>query len=327
MSGKPVLVTGGAGYIGSHVCKHLSRSGYTPVVIDNLSVGHETAVKWGPLIQADIRDTSAVAAALGKYGIELVMHFAASAYVGESVNHPIAYYDNNVGGMISLIRACQETGVKGFILSSSCATYGTPEIIPISEQTPQKPVNPYGETKLICEHILRDVQAAHDMRFAALRYFNAAGADPEGELSERHTPETHVIPLALMAASGRIDQFEVYGTDYPTPDGSCIRDYIHVQDLARGHVAALTRLEVGAESFAVNLGSGKGHSVLELVALIERLCGKRLPVRYQPRREGDPPILVADPSKARALLDLVAERSDLETLIRDAAPSFGVQVV
>ncbi|SLN38382.1 UDP-glucose 4-epimerase [Roseovarius gaetbuli] len=326
MTGKPVLVTGGAGYIGSHVCKHLSRSGYTPVVIDNLSVGHATAVKWGPLIEADIRDTAAVASALAKYGIEMVMHFAASAYVGESVKHPITYYDNNVGGMISLVKACQEGDVRTFILSSSCATYGTPEIIPISEQTPQRPVNPYGETKLICEHILRDVEAAHGMRFAALRYFNAAGADPEGELCERHAPETHVIPLALMAASGRITEFEVYGTDYPTPDGSCVRDYIHVQDLARGHVAALARLEAGAESFAVNLGSGKGHSVLELLALIERLSGKRLPVRHQPRRIGDPAILVADPSKARALLDLTAERSDLETLIRDAAPSFGVEV-
>lgn len=327
MSGKPVLVTGGAGYIGSHVCKYLSRSGYVPIVIDNLSVGHETAVKWGPLIQVDTRDTSAVKETLTKYGVELVMHFAASAYVGESVKHPISYYDNNVVGMVSLLKACQDSDVAGFILSSSCATYGTPDIVPISEETSQNPVNPYGKTKLICEHILRDVQAAHGMRFAALRYFNAAGADPEGELSERHSPETHVIPLALMAASGQIDRLEVFGIDYPTPDGSCIRDYIHVQDLARGHVAALKRLESEAESFSVNLGSGKGHSVLELVASIESLCGKRLPVKYEPRRAGDPPILVADPLKARKLLNFVAERSDLETLIRDAAPSFGVQLL
>lgn len=327
MSGKSVLVTGGAGYIGSHVCKHLSRSGYVPIVVDNLSVGHETAVKWGPLIQIDTRDTSAVKATLQKYQIEWAMHFAASAYVGESVKHPISYYDNNVVGMVSLLKACQDSDVAGFILSSSCATYGTPDTVPISEETPQNPVNPYGRTKLICEHILQDVQAAHGLRFAALRYFNAAGADPEGELSERHSPETHVIPLALMAAAGQIDRLDVYGTDYPTPDGSCIRDYIHVQDLARGHVAALERLESGAESFSVNLGSGKGHSVLELVASIENLCGKPLPVKYEPRRAGDPPILVADPSKAWELLNFVAERSDLATLIRDAAPSFGVNLL
>jgi len=323
---KPILVTGGAGYIGSHVCKHLSRCGYTPVVIDNLSEGHEEAVKWGPFIKADVRDTSAVTTAIHEHGIRHVMHFAASAYVGESVKDPITYYDNNVSGMVSLLRACRDAHVQGVILSSSCATYGTPKTVPISEETPQHPVNPYGTTKLICEKMLQDVDAAHGLRFAALRYFNAAGADPEGELTENHTPETHVIPLALMAASAKLDNFGVFGTDYATPDGSCVRDYIHVQDLARGHVAALARLESGAESFAVNLGTGQGHSVLELVAAIERLTGKPLPIRYENRREGDPPILVADPSKANALLGFTTQCSDLETIIRDAASSFGVQL-
>ncbi len=326
MTEKSILVTGGAGYIGSHVCKQLSRSGYLPVVLDNLSEGHEAAVKWGPLIKADVRETATVTAAMREHNTKLVMHFAASAYVGESVKDPISYYDNNVCGMNSLLKACCVTGVSGIILSSSCATYGTPETVPICEETPQRPVNPYGTTKLICEQMLRDVEVAHGLRFAALRYFNAAGADPEGELSENHAPETHVIPLALMAAAGKIDSFGVFGTDYPTPDGSCIRDYIHVQDLARGHVAALARLEAGADSFTVNLGTGQGHSVLELVAAIEKLTGKPLPVRHQSRREGDPPVLVADPSKANMLLGFTAERSDLESLIRDAAPSFEVQV-
>lgn len=322
MSGEPILVTGGAGYIGSHVCKQLSKVGNLPVVIDNLSVGHADAVKWGPLVTADIRDTTAVEATLRDYGIKRVMHFAAFAYVGESVAHPIAYYDNNVGGMISLLKACGAAGVETLILSSSCATYGIPEHLPISEDTPQNPVNPYGRTKLICEHMLRDAQTASGLRFAALRYFNAAGADPEGELSERHDPETHVIPLALMAAAGRRAHFDVYGTDYPTPDGSCIRDFIHVEDLARGHVEALAHLDAGKDSFAVNLGTGKGHSVLELVAAIERLTGSHLPVRHRPRRAGDPPVLVADAAKARDLLGFEARSSDLDTLIRDAMPGF-----
>ncbi|WP_371223201.1 UDP-glucose 4-epimerase GalE [Roseovarius sp. 2305UL8-3] len=326
MKNKPILVTGGAGYIGSHVCKHLSLSGYMPVVIDNLSEGHETAVKWGPLIKADVRDTATVTSVMKAYDTKSVMHFAASAYVGESVKDPIAYYDNNVTGMVSLLRSCRDADVTGIILSSSCATYGTPETVPISEETPQHPVNPYGTTKLVCERMLRDVETAHGIRYAALRYFNAAGADPEGELSEKHAPETHVIPLALMAAAGQIDSFGIFGTDYPTADGSCIRDYIHVQDLARGHVAALARLESGANSFAVNLGTGEGHSVLELVAGIEKLTGKPLPIRYETRREGDPPILIADPSQASTLLGFTAERSDLESIIRDAAPSFGVHV-
>ena len=326
MAGKPILVTGGAGYIGSHVSKCLSKNEYLPVAFDNLSVGHADAVKWGPLIKADTRDTAAVLAALREHSIKVVMHFAASAYVGDSVREPVSYYDNNVGGMISVMQACLEAGVTQVVLSSSCATYGVPEEVPIYEYTPQKPTNPYGRTKLICEQILRDAQVAHGIRFAALRYFNAAGADPDGELSERHDPETHVIPLALMAAAGRIDRFEVYGTDYDTPDGSCVRDYVHVQDLAQGHVAALRRLERGTDSFAVNLGSGKGYSVLELVAAIERLSGAPLPVSYKERRPGDPPVLVANPEKARSLLGFKAERSVLDTMLRDAAPSFGLEL-
>lgn len=322
MKNARILVTGGAGYIGSHVCKYLHRQGYQPVVIDNLSVGHSDAVKWGPLVVSDIRDTSALEATLSAHGIDVVMHFAASAYVGDSVREPVAYYDNNVGGMISLMKACRAKGVKAVILSSSCATYGIPDSVPISETTLQRPVNPYGRTKLMCEQILQDAQKAHGIRYAALRYFNAAGADPEGDLFERHDPETHVIPLALMAAYGQRDSFDVLGTDYPTPDGSCIRDFIHVEDLARGHVAALERLLAGADSFEVNLGTGKGHSVLELIAAIERLTERRMPVRHQPRRDGDPPVLVADPKKAQQLLGVTAMRSDLDTLIRDAALAF-----
>lgn len=326
MTAPQILVTGGAGYIGSHVCKHLSQCGYTPVVIDNLSEGHEAAVKWGPFIKADVRDTDALTQAMRTHGTRYVMHFAASAYVGASVKDPITYYDNNVSGMVSLLKACRAAEVEAVILSSSCATYGVPDTHPITEETVQRPVNPYGTTKLICERMLMDVEAAHGLRYAALRYFNAAGADPDGELRENHTPETHVIPLALMAAASTIESFGVFGTDYDTPDGSCVRDYIHVQDLARGHVAALQHLEKGADSFAVNLGTGQGHSVLELIAGIEALTGQTLPVRHEQRRAGDPPILVADPAKAKALLGFSTHCSDLETIIRDAAPGFGVEI-
>jgi len=254
-----------------------------------------------------------------------VIHFAASAYVGESMRDPGLYYDNNLRGMIGLLMGCAAAGVGQIVFSSSCATYGIPEALPIREETPQNPINPYGRTKLICEQMLRDHAAAHDLRFAALRYFNAAGADPEGELGERHFPETHLIPLALQAASGLGGPLHVYGTDYPTPDGTCIRDYIHVSDLARAHVLALEALCGGAESMALNLGTGTGHSVIDILDGIAAVTGQRVPVVWGARRPGDPAALVADPSAARAALGFEARRSDLASILQDAAPWFGVR--
>ncbi|NSY39853.1 UDP-glucose 4-epimerase GalE [Leisingera sp. ANG59] len=320
----PILVTGGAGFIGSHACKALSLAGYLPVTVDNLSTGHADAVKWGPFVNADVRDQSALGETIREHGIKAVMHFAASAYVGESVDRPVFYYDNNAGGMISLINACVGTGIEQIVLSSSCATYGTPADCPIRENTPQAPINPYGRSKLMCEEMLRDCSAAHGLRFAALRYFNAAGADPEGELCERHDPETHLLPLALQAASGQRGPLQVFGTDYPTRDGSCERDYIHVSDLARGHVLAAGYLAAGGPSTALNLGSGTGHTVFEVLAAIQRVTGAPVPHKQARRRPGDPPSLTADATLASETLGFRTERSGLEQIISDAAPSFGL---
>jgi len=318
-----VLVTGGAGYIGSHTCKALAQAGATPVVLDDLSTGHADAVRWGPLVRADVRDRAAVAAALKDHAIACVLHFAGKAYVGESMQDPGKYYDNNVGGMIGLLAGCAEAGVTRVVFSSSCATYGLPDRLPITEDTPQRPINPYGRTKLICEEMLRDHGAAHGLSHVALRYFNAAGADPEGALGERHDPETHLIPLALMAASGQGGALKVFGTDYPTPDGTCVRDYIHVSDLARAHVRAVEHLIAGGESLALNLGTGQGHSVREVTRAVEAVTGSPVPVEDAPRRAGDPPELTADPSRAAALWGFRAERAALADMVRDAAPWFG----
>jgi UDP-arabinose 4-epimerase len=320
-----ILVTGGAGFIGSHSCKALKMAGYLPVVIDNLSTGHAEAVRFGPFVQGDIRDCDAVVAAISKHKITAILHFAASAYVGESVQQPNAYYDNNVGGMISLLKAASATGIKRIVFSSSCATYGVPETLPIDEATPQVPINPYGRTKLIGEQMLEDLARVTDLTFACLRYFNAAGADPEGQLGEQHDPETHLVPLALMAASGQRDVLSIFGDDYPTPDGTCIRDYIHVADLARAHVLALQHLMRGKPSIKLNLGSGRGHSILEIVRAIEAKTGRKLPVRIEPRRAGDPPSLTADPSRAAEVLGFRAELSSLDRIIEDAAPWFGLK--
>ncbi|SNX71320.1 UDP-L-arabinose 4-epimerase [Cereibacter ovatus] len=320
-----VLVTGGAGFIGSHACKALARAGYLPVCFDNLSTGHAAAVRFGPLVRGDVRDGTAVAAALRAHGAVAVIHFAASAYVGESVTDPAKYYDNNVGGMIGLLQGCRAAGVGRIVLSSSCATYGVPDRLPIDEAAPQRPINPYGRTKLICEQMLCDLGAAEGLSHVSLRYFNAAGADPEGELGERHTPETHLIPLAMRAASGLGGPLAIFGTDYPTPDGTCIRDYIHVSDLARAHVLALARLLGDGGSLALNLGTGRGHSVREVVAAIETVTGRTVPLREQPRRPGDPPELTADPSRAVQALGFRTELSDLPTIVRHAAPWFGLE--
>ena len=324
-SGPAILVTGGAGFIGSHTCKALARAGFLPVAFDNLSTGHRDAVRYGPFVPGDVRDATAVERALRLHDAEAVIHFAASAYVGESMTNPGLYYDNNLGGMIGLIAGCHAAGVDRIVFSSSCATYGIPDHLPIAEATPQVPINPYGRTKLICEGMLADHARAHGLRFAALRYFNAAGADPEGELFERHEPETHLIPLALRAATGQGPALQVFGTDYPTPDGTCIRDYIHVSDLARAHVLALKHLLAGGETLRLNLGTGKGVSVREIIAGIEALTGRRMPVSWSPRRPGDPPALVADPREARVKLGFVASSSDLATLLADAALAYGVR--
>lgn len=320
----PVLVTGGAGFIGSHACKALAGAGYHPVTFDNLSTGHADAVQFGPFVKGDLRDRAAIYAAIKEHRITAVLHFAASAYVGESVADPGAYYDNNVGGMIALLGATQEAGVDKFVFSSSCATYGIPDTLPIVETTAQNPINPYGRTKLIGEQMLSDYAASSGLKYAALRYFNAAGADPDGKLGERHDPETHLIPLALMTASGQSKVLSIFGDDYPTKDGTCIRDYIHVTDLAHAHVLALDHLMAAKPSVCLNLGSGQGHSVREIVQEIESMTGRTLPVRMEPRRAGDPASLTADPSLAAEVLGFRAENSVLKQIIRDAAPWFGL---
>ena len=320
-----VLVVGGAGYIGSHACKELARAGYRPVVFDNLVYGHRDAVKWGPFVEGDIRDGAALDAVLQTYRPEAVLHFAAFAYVGESVQKPDVYYDNNVGGTISLLNAMVRNGVKRIVFSSTCATYGIPDTLPITETTPQNPINPYGYTKLVVERMLADYATAYEISWAAMRYFNAAGADPEGEIGERHDPETHAIPLALKAAFGAGGEFSVFGTDYDTPDGSAVRDYIHVTDLATAHVEAIRFLQAGGASQAFNLATGTGVSVLELIDAIARVTGRQVPFQTSARRAGDPPSLYAAASKARTVLDWEPQHSSIDEIIRTAAPWFSDQ--
>lgn len=326
MRGPRVLVTGGAGFIGSHTCLQLAEAGYRPVVVDNLRTGHADAVKWGPFVPLDIRNSDALAGVMTQYDCKLVLHFAAAAYVGESMRDPGLYYDNNLGGMTGLLAAMQKAGIQDLVFSSSCATYGSPDLQPITEDTPLHPINPYGRTKLICEDMICDHAAAHGLRYAILRYFNACGADPGGRLRERHDPETHLIPLALMAAAGEHPPLSVFGTDYDTPDGTCVRDYIHVSDLARAHVLAAKSLQQGGENLALNLGSGTGYSILEIIAAIEAVTGRKVPWHAAPRRDGDPPVLIADTLSAGQRLNFAARRSGLLTILRDAAPSFGLEV-
>jgi UDP-arabinose 4-epimerase len=313
-----ILVTGGAGYIGSHACKALARAGYLPVVFDNLSLGHREAVRWGPFVDGDLSDRLCLRAALTEHRVVAVMHFAAYAEVGQSVADPALYYRNNLIGTLSLLDAMREIGVGEIVFSSTCAIYGTPETVPIGEGAPQRPVNPYGETKLAIERALCWYGAAYGIRSASLRYFNAAGADLEGELGESHEPETHLIPLVLQAALGQRSHIDVYGTDYPTTDGTAIRDYVHVDDLAITHLQALEHLRAEGASIAVNLGTGHGHSVREVIAAVERISGCRVPMREAARRPGDPPALVANPILAAELLGWRPKHSDLETIIRTA---------
>jgi UDP-glucose-4-epimerase GalE len=313
-----ILVTGGAGYVGSHACKALARAGYRPVAYDSLIRGHREAVRWGPFVQGDLADAKRLTDTLKRYEVAAVLHFAAFAYVGESVEEPGLYFRNNVANTLTLLEAMRTSAVRHIVFSSTCATYGVPERVPITESAPQRPVNPYGESKLMVERILHWYGGAHGFTHAALRYFNAAGADPEAEIGEDHEPETHLIPLVLQAAMGRRAGIDVLGTDYPTPDGTAIRDYIHVQDLAEAHVKAVQLLLKGGLSITVNLGTGTGHSVREVIAAAERVTGRRVPRREAPRRAGDPPVLVADPSRARELLGWTAKVSDLDTILKTA---------
>jgi UDP-glucose-4-epimerase GalE len=313
-----ILVTGGAGYIGSHACKAMARAGYRPVAYDNLSRGHRQAVRWGPLVEGDIADRVRLSAAITEHRVSAIMHFAALAYVGESVCNPALYYQNNLCGTLSMLETMRETGVRNIVFSSTCATYGVPDTVPIRETALQRPINPYGETKLAIERALSWYGLAYGIGWVALRYFNAAGADRDGEIGENHEPETHLIPLIVRAARGQRPPIEVYGTDYPTPDGTAIRDYIHVDDLAEAHLRALEWLLAGGEAVALNLGTGLGHSVREVIAAAEQVCGCAIPVRNGPRRQGDPPVLIADPSLAGVALGWRARHSSLDTIIGTA---------
>lgn len=314
-----VLVTGGAGYIGSHTAKALAAAGHAPIVLDDFRTGHRWAARWGKLIESGLEDTGSIAGLIKEHEITAVIHFAASLLVGESMVQPQKYFWNNVVNTLRLLDAMLQSGVKHIVFSSSAAVFGIPEKVPIPEDHPQRPINPYGETKLMMERMLHWYGSAYGFRSVALRYFNAAGADPQGELGEGHDPETHLIPLVILATLGQRPFVEVYGTDYPTPDGTAIRDYIHVTDLAEAHVLALQYLMKGGESTVLNLGTGKGYSVREVIAAVERCAGgRKVPFRDAPRRQGDPPSLVADPGRAGSLLGWQPKYSDLDTIVQTA---------
>ena len=313
-----VLVTGAAGYVGSHACKALARRGLQPVGLDNLERAGLRHLPWGPLEIADIRDRAALDAILRRHRPEAVMHFAAWPTSANPWPSPVAITGNNVLGSLTLLESLRAAGVGRFVFSSTCATYGIPDRLPIAEDDPQAPINPYGSSKLMVERILADFDRAHGLRSVALRYFNAAGADPDGEIGECHEPETHAIPLAIEAALGRRQRFQVFGTDYPTPDGTAIRDYVHVSDLADAHVRALEYLVAGGSSTAFNLGTGRGHSVLEVVAAVEAETGRRVPLERAERRPGDPAVLVAQAARARTTLGWTPAFTDLREIVRTA---------
>jgi UDP-arabinose 4-epimerase len=313
-----ILVLGGAGYVGSHACKALARAGFLPVTIDTLRTGHADAVKWGPLIQADFGDVQAVRAAVRAHGVTAALHFAAMSLVAESVAEPALYYEKNVGGTLRLLEALGAEGVRRIVFSSSASVYGETDRSPIPEDAPLNPTNPYGETKRVIEGALRWIGQATGLEWCALRYFNAAGADPGAEVGERHDPETHLIPNILRAMRAR-QAVKLFGSDYPTPDGTTVRDYVHVSDLADAHVAALRYLTDGGASQPMNLGAGAGLSVFEIVAAAERVLGVPIAREMLGRRPGDPPSLVADITRARRLLGFTPRLSGVETLIRTAA--------
>jgi UDP-arabinose 4-epimerase len=313
-----ILVTGGAGYIGSHACKALAAAGYTPVTLDNLVFGHRSSVRWGPFVLGDLGDENLVRRVIRDHAVQAVMHFAGYAYVGESMQMPGKYFQNNFSATATLLSAMRAEGVHQIVFSSTCAVYGIPGAMPIAEDHPQQPVNPYGESKLFAERLLGWYAAAHGLRYAALRYFNAAGADAEGVIGEDHDPETHLIPLAIAAALGHRPPLRIFGTDYPTPDGTAIRDYVHVTDLAHAHISALERLRSGVPSLQLNLGTGKGHSVREVIRTIEDVGGRAVPVVDAPRRPGDPPELVAAGARAYEALGWTPVHSDLRNIVATA---------
>ncbi len=320
MSKRKILVTGGAGYIGSHTTRLLADQGYSLIVIDNLVYGHREAISSPEveLIVGDIGDKKLVHRIFSENEIDTVLHFAAYAYVGESVTDPEKYYQNNIAAPLNLLGVMKEHDCKRFIFSSTCATYGNPEYIPIDENHPQNPINPYGKSKKMLETVLKDYAAAYDFRYVFLRYFNAAGASLDGKIGEDHDPETHLIPLVLDAVAGDRENITVFGTDYDTPDGTAIRDYIHVVDLARAHLMAVGHLNNGGDSLICNLGTGNGHSVKEVIAAAERVTGKPVPAVYGDRRAGDPPRLVANPSLAKETLGWEAEYKDIDQIITSA---------
>jgi UDP-glucose 4-epimerase len=316
-----ILVTGGAGYIGSHAVLALQRSGYEVIILDNLVYGHQDLVDnvlKTKLIVGDTCDRALLDQLFAAHSISAVMHFAAYAYVGESVSDPAKYYQNNVVGTLTLLEAMRTAGIHKFVFSSTCATYGVPEKTPIPEDHPQSPINPYGMSKLMVEHILADYNHAYDFKSVAFRYFNAAGADPEGRLGEDHQPETHLIPLVLMTALGQRESVSIFGTDYPTPDGTCIRDYIHVNDLATAHILGLEYLLKGGETTVFNLGNGNGFSVREVIDTAQQVTGQEIKALECPRRPGDPPALIGSGEKARALLGWAPQFADLQVILTHA---------
>lgn len=315
---KRVLVTGGAGYIGAHACKALAEVGHVPIAFDNLSYGHREHVKWGPFEEGDILDGPRLDEVFKAHKPDAVMHFAAFAYVGESVTYPGKYYKNNVAGSLSLLEAMVCNSVNDIVFSSTCATYGIPDKLPIQEDSKQRPINPYGRSKLMVEQILADFERAHGLRWIALRYFNAAGADEGGQIGEDHNPETHLIPLILDAAAGKRQSITVFGDDYDTKDGTCVRDYIHVSDIADAHVLALRAMDEGMAPRAFNLGNGLGYSVREVIAEAERITGLAVPTEWGERRLGDPARLIADATDARAVLGWTPTRPRLEQMIGTA---------
>ena len=317
-----VVVTGGAGYIGSHTCKYLASRGHTCIAYDNLSRGDAAAVRWGELEVGELLDEAKLDEVFRRFQPEAVVHLAALAYVGESMSHPDRYYRTNVSGTQYLLDAMLRHRVRRIVFSSSCATYGNPKSLPINELEEQKPVNPYGRSKLIVEQVLADYGAAYGIRSVSLRFFNAAGADPDGELGESHQPETHAIPLAIKAALGTGPSFQIMGSDYPTPDGTAVRDYIHVSDLAEAHVAALERSEHGPTSECFNLGTGTGTSVLDMIRAVESATGRRVPTIYSARRPGDPPILVASAERARTCLGWRPKHATISGIVATAVPWF-----
>lgn len=316
-----ILVTGGAGYIGSHVALALKERGHRPILLDNLCRGHRDVVEKAigePVIVADTRDASSLERLFSMHSVDAVMHFAAFIEVGESVLQPLSFYDNNVHGTITLLKAMHKAGIQHFVFSSTCATYGVPQILPIPEDHPQNPLSPYGYTKWVVERMLADCDQAHGLRSVSFRYFNAAGAHPTGSLGEDHSPETHLIPIILDVALGKRSHVSIFGDDYETPDGTCVRDYIHVCDLADAHVLGVEYLLAGGESTAVNLGNGRGFSVKEVIAAVERITGRKIPVVMAPRRAGDPPMLVGSSEKARRRLNWTPQWTNLDTIIAHA---------